>query len=250
MRTKLLKLGLLCGCLCLADGSQGIDFSKARPGIAKQPSLVASQPLYGAFLFGTNGGRFVWAILDKSKKASLDYDVLYLDLNADGDLTQPDERFVTQPVAPKKGEPPRCVFEIGRLKDPGTGRAHTDFRITWTTNRVSYRMKWQGDKMMMGGYASDPDSYGNFSSSSQTAPIFVPDYDRPLQFQHWMSGSLKPGVDNDFKVFLGNQGNGLGTFSAVDDKFLPPDDYVIATLVYKNKSGAQHESRFELKRRC
>ena len=30
VRTKLLKLGLLCGCLCLADGSQGIDFFEGK----------------------------------------------------------------------------------------------------------------------------------------------------------------------------------------------------------------------------
>lgn len=250
VRSGLLKLALLLGYLCSADSGRAIDFTQIKREINKQPAFVAAQPLYGAFVFGTNGEKLVWAILDQSKPKSSVYDVLYLDLNADGDLTQAGERFTAQPVPAKTGEPPRCVFEIASLKDPSTQRIHKDFRMTWTPNRVSYQMKWLGEKIMMGGYATDPDHYGNFSPSPKTAPIFVLGYDQPLQFQHWTSGTLRPSVENDFKVFIGNLGDGIGTFSAVDDKFLPPNDYVMATLVYKTKSGAQREARFDLKRRC
>jgi len=57
-------------------------------------------------------------------------------------------------------------------------------------------------------------------------------------------------VTIDFKVFLGNVGLGPGTFSCVDDKFLPPDDYVVGTLLYKDQSGARQSLRFDMKRRC
>src|SRR5262245_28895073 len=88
---------------------------------------------------------------------------------------------------------------------------------------------------MQGGYGSDPENYGNFSPSAGTAPVLVPGHDRPFQFQHWMSWTLRRDRDIDFKVFIDNLGLSTGTFSCGDDKLLPPDDYVVGTLLYKEK---------------
>jgi hypothetical protein len=41
-----------------------------------------------------------------------------------------------------------------------------------------------------------------------------------------------------------------GAFTAVDDKFLEPDEFVIATLLYKDRAGRMKNVRYELRERC
>jgi hypothetical protein len=53
-------------------------------------------------------------------------------------------------------------------------------------------------------------------------------------------------------VFIGNQGCGAGTFSCVDDAFLPRDrsHYVAASLLYRDREGKPQTARYDLKNRC
>jgi hypothetical protein len=229
-----------------------IDFDKVPRTIPKAPAFTAEKPLYGLFLFGKQGQARVWAVLDKSQRQSPVYDVLFLDRNANGDLTEPGERFTAKKDLGDSGGEAYCRFQIGDFKDPGTGDLHTEFRITWWQNRVGFFMKWRGDKPTLGSYGPTPATYGVFASSLEHAPILVPGHDQPFQFLHWMSDVLKRGQPNDFKVFIGNPGSGTGAFSCVDDDFLPRDGrhYVVATLIYKNAAGQSREARYELKDRC
>jgi hypothetical protein len=241
---------LVAGMFALAALQTDGDSSPARPiPPNKKPQLISSRPLYGVFLFGTEKRSAVWAILDQSKSGSAFYDLLYLDVNADGDFTAPGERFTTG--APTLiGRELKTTFTIGNFVDPVSGARHTDFSVTWRTNRVSYKMKWKGEAITQGGYGTDPETYGNFANSPSEAPVLIPGHDLPFQFQHWMSGDLKRTGNTDFKVFMGNIGQGPGTFSCVDDKFLPQGDYVIATLIYKDKSGTECRTKYELRDRC
>ena len=234
-------------CVC---GAELVEFSKIKREIGKLPPLISKQPLYGLFLLGANTSTPVWAVLDQSKPDAKAYDVLYLDLNGDGDLTQSGERFVGIPEGVSGTGDTVCKFKIGRFVEPGTDRTHTDFTIAWRQKWVSFRMNWLGGKQTMGPYAPETGGYGNFSDSPQTAPIIVLGHDRPFQMTHWMSGTLRRNQENDFRVFIGNMGDRPGYFTAVDDKFLPPDDYVVGTLLYADKKGAGQTIRFELRQRC
>jgi hypothetical protein len=49
---------------------------------------------------------------------------------------------------------------------------------------------------------------------------------------------------------MGNLGEGLGAFCAVDQEFLPASDYVVATVIYKTETGAEVREKFDLKDRC
>ena len=246
----LVGIGYFLLLLCLVCRGADAAFDKFRRDVPKLPPLVSLEPLYGILLFGTEAEWPVWAVFDKSTPDSRVCDVLYLDLNADGDLTQSAERFRARATLPEQESDPNAVFEIGRFKDPATGREHTELTVTWRPNRVGCGMKWLGDKMTKGVYGPSLEEYANFSKSPHTAPVLIPGHDRPFQFEHWMSGTLKRGGENDFKVFMGNAGSGRGTFCAVDDKFLPPKEFVVATLIYRDNSGAEKQARFELKQRC
>jgi len=232
-----------------AAPSGPIDFANVSRELGKLPEFKTARPLYGLFLFGPRGETRVWAVLEKSRRDTPVYDVLHLDLNANGDLTDPGERFTG-----KESDGAETVFTIGRFVQPGTPaeapRVHTDFSITRSPSRVSYRMRWNGGPITMGCYGPDGESYGNFTADPKTAPILVPGHDLPFQFETWMSGDLVRGRENSFKVFVGNRGSVKGAFTTVDDKFLTSDEFVIATLIYKDQTGKEKNVRYELRERC
>jgi hypothetical protein len=222
-----------------------IDFAKVdRTPPRLPPVSVAAR--YGIYLFGLNGQTRIFAVLDK-EKAEGPYDVLYFDLDGNGDLTAPGERFAGKPD--EKGE--RCVFTIGDYRPPHGDAVHKDFRITWTADSgVRFSMLWRGEKRSFGDYGPTRESYAGFGDSLQSAPVFVPGWDRPFQFERWIDEPLQRGGDTDFKVFVGNRGDRTGTFTAVDDKFLPAGEYALATLIYEDQSGKQRTQTFELRQRC
>jgi len=64
--------------------------------IQKEPEYIARRPLYGLLVFGPAAQKRIWLVLDHSEPEAELYDVLYVDLNANGDLTESTERFVGQ----------------------------------------------------------------------------------------------------------------------------------------------------------
>ena len=237
---------LLASTILTAGGVDGpIDFAAVPRAISKLPELESDTPLYGLFLFGDKGDTPVWAVLDRSASSRV-YDRLYLDLDADGNLTDAGESFAGEPSG---GE--RVVFEIGEYREPRRKDVvHKEWTITWASKRVSYRMLWRGEKRTMGAYGPTSKDYGNFGRTLKAAPILVPGYDLPFQFEHWMSGTLTRGKSKSFKVFVGNRGSAKGQFSTVDDKFLPTTEYVLATLIYTDTSGKEQRFQTKLEERC
>ncbi len=221
-----------------------IDFAALDRTIGKLPALVAEKPLYGLFLFGRNGETRVWALLDRSSKAAQRYDLLYLDRDGDGDMTDAGERY----VGTARGTGTR--FDIGGFRPPGSDAAHTEFTITWTPASTRFRLLWRGGKVSMGGYGPTHESYAQFAESAANAPVFVPGTDRPFEFEHWMSGTLARGEETDFKVFVGNRGSVTGAFSTVDDTFLPEGAFPVATLLCKDKTGKELRVLAKLTSRC
>ena len=245
--TVVRAIAILAGFFALTLCVSASDQVPGKRQPPKLPPLVA-EPLYGVIVFGANSGHPVWAVFDKSDKSLAHYDVLYLDLNADGDLTPKGERF--SGVAKDADSDPSVRFELPRLKEPGSGREHTSLAVVWRPTRVSATIKWLGEKTTNAGYGTETGKYGNFASSPDKAPVYVLGHELPFQFQHWMSGSLNRGGETDFKVFMGNLGEGQGAFCAVDQEFLPASDYVVATVIYKTETGAEVREKFDLKDRC
>jgi hypothetical protein len=216
-----------------------IDFKKVDRTIAKPPP-VSGEARYGIFLFGPNGEKRSFAILDKSRADAGDYDVLWFDLDADGDLAEEGERF-----ASANGK-----FSLGDFTDPGSGARHRGFELAWTKEYVHFKMIWRGEKPTAGGYGPENGTYASFESTPQKAPIYVPGWDRPFEFEHWMSGTFKRGEETDFKVFVGNRGDRTGTFCSVDDRFLPATANPVATLIYTDAEGRERRTSWTLKKRC
>src|SRR5262245_59355344 len=104
---------LLTAVLARAADSPDLKGIDRRP--PKEPSYTSQRPLYGLLVFGPKAQARVWMVLDRSRPDAAPYDVLYADLDADGDLTEPAERFVGQV------EGNNVRFRLPDLKDPATG---------------------------------------------------------------------------------------------------------------------------------
>src|SRR5262249_5846301 len=73
--------------------SPAVDLTKIDRTIQKEPSY-GSQPYYVLLVFGLEAAKRVWLVLDG--------DVLYVDRNGNGDLTEADERVPLDVAASKK----------------------------------------------------------------------------------------------------------------------------------------------------
>src|SRR5262245_53303795 len=95
------------------------DLAKLVRAPRKEPAYLSKRPLYGLAAFGAKAEKAVWLVLDKSKPEGGRYDVLYIDLNGDGDLTSAGER-----VTPGKDG----RFRLDEFTDP-TGVEHKEFTL-------------------------------------------------------------------------------------------------------------------------
>jgi hypothetical protein len=238
-------LGVVLVWSASADAAELPDLAKLDRNIFKEPAYNA-KPLYGLLVFGPKADRRVWIVLDKSKRDGPSYDILYVDRNADGDLTASDERLVAKAA---EGFP---VFGLAELKDPATGAIHSEFRVRLTGDHpdAMVSLKWRGKMKMGGGYPPDPGEYMRLSPKPETAPVVWFQGDGPFRFQRWYGGKLSIGGADDFKVFLGQIGWGPSSFCAFQEHVLPADEAVHATLIFTDKDGKERREICPLKERC
>jgi hypothetical protein len=254
-RDRTPSLSICLGLLLLTGGhtnaADSPDLSQIERRIAKEPVYKAKQPLYALYVFGPEAKTRVWAILDKSKPDAPNYDTLYFDRNADGDLTAPDER-----IAGKVNEGP-MIFDIGSFTDPLTKQKHTEMSITLyggsagvLLHTVLLQMKWCDKERIWGGFEPDDRSNTQFATTPAKAPVLWPAADGPISFQFYQPKPLRVGNAEDVHVILGHQGHGRGTFCAVFYPFLPKEVPVLATLLYADNEGKERRVQSELRERC
>jgi hypothetical protein len=216
--------------------------------IAKEPEYTSKRPLYCLLAFGPAAQKGVWIVLDQSTPQSRRYDLMYVDLNANGDLTEPAERFAG------KLEGNDIRFRLPDLKDPVTGAIHTRFtaRVSNAPSpTIMVGFLWRGGLKMGGGYPQDPDNgYLKLGDKPANAPVMWANGESPFRFQHWCSGKLTIGAEDDFKVFIGQPGAGANSFWAFQEHFLPESEGVQATLIYRDAQKKEQRVVCLLKERC
>ncbi len=242
-----LRLGIALIALAMLTSTSafGNDLEKVKRTIGKQP-IYDGKPLYALGIFGAKAETRMWMVLDQSNGAQGKYDVLFIDLNGDGDLTDDKERWVTKNGSNR--------FTRPTLIDPNTGEKHREFSLRimeGSRPQHMFSLKWQGKHKIGGGYPVDPGKgYMRFAESVEEAPIIWFNGDGPFRFQAWYETSLAIGGDSDLKLFLGLEGVGHSAFCAFQEHVLPSNESVIATLVYTDKSGSQKEVTSNLDLRC
>jgi hypothetical protein len=226
-----------------------IDLTKIERKIAKEPKYLSAKPLYGLLVLGPKAETSAWLVLDKSEPNSAVYDVLYFDRAGHGDLTLPAHKFTAG-----KEDSGRLKFEVGEFTELRTGDKHTELSISVDKEpapNVMVRLTWKGSKVKMaGGYPEDPGDYMKLAPKPVEAPVLWFYGDGNFRFQRWYGGTLTIGAENDFKVFLGQQGIGPSSFCAMMHPFLSDEIPVLATLLYTDGEGREAMAKHELKQHC
>ncbi len=225
------------------SAAEAPDLSKVDRRIAKEPAYVCKKPLYGLYVFGPKAATRVWAIFDKSSPNKTEYDVLYFDRTANGDLTDTSKRIVGQGGR----------FTIGDFTDPATGDVHQQLTISRRPEpdgSVMLHMKWNGKHDLSGGYAPEAGPYCQFAEKPADAPVMWPGAEGPLSFERWQWTKLAIGGSEDLRVFIGHQGHGRNTFCGLSDAFLPKSVPVLATVIYQDKDGKEQRAQSEMRERC
>lgn len=246
-RLMMIVAVLLFSTCAVAEGP--LDLSKIPRQIKREPTYTAQQPLYGLYVLGPQGQTRVWAVLDKSSAKREQYNVLYFDRNADGNLAE-NERIEGQ-VNERQGD---VTFSIGDLLDASTGDTHTSLTLTRRQDddgSVMLRLNWRGGETIRGGYAEEGGPYTRFAASAAEAPIMWFDASGHFSFQRWAwTNDFPIGGAQDVRVFLGHHGLGPNTFCAVTQEFLPNEVPVLATLIYTDSEGHERRKSNDLLERC
>jgi hypothetical protein len=235
---------MLHALLLITAGLSGATLAQERP--ARLPDAVhapGAEAQYGLFRFGGSEPVSMWAVFAKSSAAAPAHDLLFLDLDADGDLTDPAERFVG---GPEQGYSEAVRgFDVGRLAVPGTGEVHTGVHLVHYGWKVEWSLCWRGATWLRGGVGRGWRD-GVFGARPEDAPVFTPRLDRPLQFLEYENRAVPVGRTGWFRVVAGARGLGRGSFSRIDTDALPAGEVLLATLHYVDQDGTRRERAFEL----
>ena len=255
--TAICWLALLTGAMGRAsDDFAEIDYKKIDRRIAKEPRYVAA-PRYGLLVLDPAGAYRVWAVFDKSQAKLPHYDVLYLDLNGDGDLTDPGERFVGKyDESAPKGR--KLTIRVGDVRVPGTKLVHTDLVFTTIPypGRKGFwlRMKWGGKEPIDGGYGPLGAGQTEFAAAAAAAPVLRPTPLGRLSFVGLQPADdlvLPVGKASDIQVGIGSAGSGPDTLCVLSEHFLVPGkDVIVSTLIARDAAGKEVRVATEFKGHC
>jgi hypothetical protein len=118
---RLLPIGLL-GLLLSAGPARAVDYAKIDRTLTREPAYRTKAPTYALLLFGQRAKVRVWIVLDG--------ETVYLDRNADGDLTGKNERFAKLAdckdieIADPDGKTRYVITSIGSYPEGKPPRPH------------------------------------------------------------------------------------------------------------------------------
>ncbi|MCA8964487.1 MAG: hypothetical protein H6838_05225 [Planctomycetes bacterium] len=220
-----------------------VDYATLDRTIRKEPAYVAA-PRYAMFVFDLAGKHRAWAVLDKSAADAPHYDVLYLDLDGDGDLTGKGERFVGKFDEKLVPAGMGLTIRVGDIRVPGTDLVHKKFLVSTTPKAGRkgfwFRMDWNGQQQMSGGYGALGMDLTEWAASAKEAPVLRPCPYGPLSFATWGDDEfvLRAGTSPKINVIVGNAGSGPHTLAVVDEHFLDLSaEELLVTVVAKDKNG-------------
>ncbi len=252
--------------LWAAGGLGAADLHKIERTIAKEPAYK-NKPKYCLLVFGLEAKTHVWLVQDG--------DVLYVDRNANGDLTEKDER-----VSLKQNNANFRNFEVGDIHDGSL--THTELNVTQmlaTSEVVGNEQEWQRIKRQGGEpwmwwvrvtaerpaedkrplpkrikYVANGDGLGMLLFADQPADAPIVHFNGP-----WSMGlqdrkqRFTAGHKSQLQIGVGTQGVGAGTFSFVlYPDTIPADAYPVAEIAFPPKSESEKPIRrkYVLKERC
>jgi hypothetical protein len=231
-----------------------VDYARIDRTIAREPTYVA-EPRYALFILDPAGKVRVWAVLDKSKKELPNYDVLYFDRNANGDLTEAGERFAAATEGPFARPGLSGEFRVGDFKVPGTDLVHTGLRFATFPKSgrkgVWFQMRWNGRNEISGGFSESGINNTIYGKTPREAPVLRPTPLGRFTFGIWGAAAFWIGGENHLSLLVGNGGSGRDTISALDENFLVPGkDRIRATVIARDRQGREVKASSEIPGHC
>lgn len=264
MRTRMRLV--VAAVLWAAGGLHAADLRRIDRTIAKEPGYK-NKPKYCLLVFGEQARTRVWLVQDG--------DVLYVDRNANGDLTEKDER-----VALKEKHPNLRTFEAGDIRDGAlthTGLTVMHYRISaedvgdlremarivrqsggpwaWAMNVAAERSSENKRPLPKRiKYVVNGDGRGTllFADRPGDAPIVHCNGPWTLGLQD-RKQRLTAGQKSHFQFGVGTPGLGPGTFSFIAyPDTIPADAYPVAEISFpvRNTGDKPIRRKYILKERC
>jgi len=193
------------------------DLTRIDRAIAKEPAYKSRSPTYCLLVFGPEAKTRVWLVLDG--------DVLYVDRNGNGDLTEEGERIV--------GEDGLFVAED--ITEPDGKTRHTKFRLRRFKTGVILSLQVEGKRLYFGGSREASDSL-QFADQPRQAPILH--VNGPLSLRLGRPSELVRGnKDNRITVTLGTPGLGQGTLihASAEDFDFPKDVHPVVQIEFPSR---------------
>jgi hypothetical protein len=254
----------------LAAPAVAADLATIDRSIKKEPIYATKSPQYCLLVFGPETRDRVWLVHDG--------DVLYVDRNGNGDLTEAGER-----VGVEEGGSKEQGFSFAAGDLTAGGKTHKGLAVTFIPLKLfagnpsltsvaairdalkadpgavavrvsvdveSARFKGAGiggRVMQLAGYF-DPAGVLTFAAKPADAPVVH--FDGPLQVNFYGEvPSLRLARDNDLVLVIGSPGKGGGTFAmlAYQDT-IPADAYPKVEVHWPGDPPVNEH--FELKERC
>jgi hypothetical protein len=130
------------------------DLTKIDRTIKKEPAYRSKSPNYCLLVFGPEVKFRVWLVFDG--------DILYVDRNGNGDLTEPNKRLEPSEKPIQQSLVRALAYAVGVIQDPTTGKKYTQVKIhravinpdlppeprktrsAWPTSGRRIRSSWKG----------------------------------------------------------------------------------------------------------
>jgi hypothetical protein len=208
----------------LLSGTQAADLKTVDRRVEREPKYQSGKPEYCLLVFGAKAESRVWLVKDG--------DVLYVDRNGNGDLTEDGEKITR--FVPKKGEA-RKVFEKGLMFRTGPlapkaspqGRRYPDLLLFLDPGESSMVLEHPEWPQVVPGRGL------KFAASPREAPIIH--FDGPLTPHLFEAPAGEPGQtlvrgeEVELGVILGTPGRGRGTVACRPHRRLTIDSFLKAT---------------------
>ncbi len=217
-----------------AEVKAAVDLTKIDRTIAKEPAYQSEAVKYCLLVFGPEAKTRVWLVVDG--------DVLYVDRNGNGDLTEKGECCVAT------GSEPR-IWEAGDIIEVDGKSKHTSLTVRQGPDGMMVRIwadgqRWQragGRWMIVRDHWPDVFAKGpgrlEFALQAQEAPIIH--LNGPVTVNLLWPHALKRGEEADFIAVVGTFGLGPGAFAHFSNQQeIPGSARLEAAVAFPNRDVA------------
>jgi hypothetical protein len=273
------RVVILAAVFVLAANAPAADLTKIERRIAKEPVYQTKSPRYCLVVFGEDAATRVWLVLDG--------DTLYVDRNANGDLTEPDEKVTLAPFKERQGgvvgaerqivagsirtgpntKQDLLLMQLRVAKNVKDAKATDDDPedikllksvpgglvtgiIVTNNGKALIDPKTDGPEPTMQMALVDHAGVLQFSDRPETAPIVH--FGGPLRMALHPLQKLVRGQESELRVGIGTPGLGAGTFAMRGYQGVPNDAKPVIDFEFPHKDDKAKpiKLRVTLKERC